>query len=161
MQEIEKHGGMAKALAASAPQSQVADTTAKRAANIAKRKDIFVGSNMYPNLKETRLEPEAVDFAARQAERAAALSQYRASANAGQKQAALDALAQGGNKVEAAIQAALAGATLGDIAQAARAQAKTGPTITPICAHRGAQAFEALREAAEAYVCLLYTSRCV
>ncbi len=151
-QEIEKQGGMVKALEAGAPQKQVADTAAKRAANIAKRKDIFVGSNMYPNLKETRLEPEAVDFAARQAERAAALSQYRASANAGQKQAALDALAQGGNKVEAAIQAALAGATLGDIAQAARASAQAGPTITPICAHRGAQAFEALREAAEAYV---------
>jgi len=151
-QEIEKQGGMVKALEAGAPQKQVADTAAKRAANIAKRKDIFVGSNMYPNLKETRLEPEAVDFAARQAERAAALSQYRASANAGQKQAALDALAQGGNKVEAAIQAALAGATLGDIAQAARASAQAGLTITPICAHRGAQAFEALREAAEAYV---------
>ena len=151
-QEIEKQGGMVKALEAGAPQKQVADTAAKRAANIAKRKDIFVGSNMYPNLKETRLEPEAVDFAARQAERAAALNQYRASANAGQKQAALDTLAQGGNKVEAAIQAALAGATLGEIAQAARADAKAGVTITPICAYRGAQAFETLREAAEAFV---------
>ncbi|CDH46608.1 methylmalonyl-CoA mutase family protein [Candidatus Contendibacter odensensis] len=151
-QEIEKQGGMVKALEAGWPQKQVADTATKRAANIAKRKDIFIGSNMYPNLKETRIEPEAVDFAARQAERAAALSQYRASANAGQKQAALDTLSQGGNKVEAAIQAALAGATLGEIAHAARADAKTGPTITPICAHRGAQAFEALREAAEAYV---------
>ncbi|NJM12320.1 MAG: methylmalonyl-CoA mutase [Synechococcaceae cyanobacterium SM1_2_3] len=151
-QDIEKQGGMVKALETGVPQKQVADTAAKRAANIAKRKDIFVGSNMYPNLKETRLEPEAVDFAARQAERAAALSQYRASANAGQKQAAMDTLAQGGNKVEAAIQAALAGATLGEIAQAARADAKAGVTITPICAYRGAQAFETLREAAEAFV---------
>ncbi len=151
-QEIEKQGGMVKALEAGWPQKQVADTAAKRAANIAKRKDIFVGSNMYPNLKETRIEPEAVDFAARQAERAAALSQFRASANAGQKQAALDTLTQGSNKVEAAIQAALAGATLGEIAKAARADAKTGPTITPIYAYRGAQAFETLREAAEAFV---------
>ena len=151
-QDIEKQGGMVKALEAGWPQKQVADTAAKRAANIAKRKDIFVGSNMYPNLKETRLEPEAVDFAARQATRATALSQYRANAYADKKQAALDALAQGGNKVEAAIQAALAGATLGEIAQAARADAKAGVTITPICAYRGAQAFETLREAAEAFV---------
>ena len=151
-QDIEKQGGMVKALEAGWPQKQVADTAAKRAANIAKRKDIFVGSNMYPNLKETRLEPEAVDFAARQATRATALSQYRANAYADKKQAALDALAQGGNKVEAAIQAALAGATLGEIAQAARADAKARVTITPICAYRGAQAFETLREAAEAFV---------
>ena len=151
-QDIEKQGGMVKALEAGWPQKQVADTAAKRAANIAKRKDIFVGSNMYPNLKETRLEPEAVDFAARQATRATALSQYRTNAYADKKQAALDALAQGGNKVEAAIQAALAGATLGEIAQAARADAKARVTITPICAYRGAQAFETLREAAEAFV---------
>ena len=78
-QEIEKQGGMAKALAAGWPQAQVADTAAKRAANIAKRKDIFVGSNMYPNLKETRLEPTPVDARAVQAERAAALKQFRAS----------------------------------------------------------------------------------
>jgi len=54
--------------------------------------------------------------------------------------------------VETAIQAALAGATLGEIAQAARANAKPGPTATAVHAHRGAQTFEALRQAAETYV---------
>ena len=150
-QEIEKQGGMAKALAAGWPQAQVADTAAKRAANIAKRKDIFVGSNMYPNLKETRLEPTPVNAQAMQAERAAALKQFRASAKAN-KPAALEALAKGGNVVDAAIQAALAGATLGEIAQAARANAKPGPTVNAVCVYRGAQAFEALRQATEAYV---------
>ncbi|MDS4070628.1 MAG: acyl-CoA mutase large subunit family protein, partial [Candidatus Competibacter sp.] len=60
-QEVEKQGGMAKALEAGWPQAQIADTAAKRAANLAKRKDIFVGTNMYPNLKETRIEPAVVD----------------------------------------------------------------------------------------------------
>ncbi|MFZ1642562.1 MAG: methylmalonyl-CoA mutase family protein [Candidatus Contendobacter sp.] len=150
-QEVEKQGGMAQALAAVWPQSQIADTAAKRAANIAKRKDIFVGTNMYPNMKETRIEPAPVDAWAVQSERAAALKQHRTSANAGQKQAALDALAKSGG-VEAAIQAALAGATLGEIAQAARTGAKAGPTLNAVHAHRGAQAFEALRQAAETYV---------
>ena len=150
-QEIEKQGGMAKALAAGWPQAQVADTAAQRAANIAKRKDIFVGSNMYPNLKETRLEPTPVDAKAVQAERAAALKQFRAAAKAN-KPAALEQVAKGGNLVDAAIQAALAGATLGEIAQAARVSAKPGPTINAVCAYRGAQAFEALRQATEAYV---------
>jgi methylmalonyl-CoA mutase len=150
-QEVEQQGGMAKALEAGWPQAQTADTAAKRAANLAKRKDIFVGTNMYPNLKETRIEPAPVDAWAVQSERAAALKQHRAGADAGQKQAALDALTQSGG-VEAAIQAAGAGATLGEIAQAARANAKAGPTIDPIRAHRGAQAFEALRQAAESYI---------
>jgi len=152
-QEIEKQGGMAQALAAGWPQSQIADTAAKRTANIAKRKDIFVGTNMYPNLKETRIEPVPVDTWAVQQERAAALNSFRAAANAEQKQTALDALAKtGANSVEVAIQAALAGATLGEIAQAVRASAKAGPTANSIHAQRGAQAFEALRQAAESYV---------
>lgn len=150
-QEVEKQGGMAKALEAGWPQAQIADTAAKRAANLAKRKDIFVGTNMYPNLKETRIEPAPVDAWAVQTERTEALKGFRATANAAGKQAALDALAQSGG-VDAAIQAALAGATLGEIAQAARANAKAGPAINPVHAHRGAQAFEALRQAAETYV---------
>ncbi|HRD65250.1 MAG TPA: methylmalonyl-CoA mutase family protein [Candidatus Competibacter sp.] len=150
-QEVEKQGGMAKALAAGWPQSQIAGTATKRAANLAKRKDIFVGTNMYPNLKEIRIEPAPVDAWAVQSERAAALKQYRAGASS-QKQSALDQLSKGGNVVETAIQAALAGATLGEIAQAARANAKPGPTATAVHAHRGAQTFEALRQAAETYV---------
>jgi methylmalonyl-CoA mutase len=152
-QDIEKQGGMTKALEAGWPQARVADTAAKRAANIAKRKDIFVGTNMYSNLKETRIEPEPVDAWAVQTERTTDLNRFRAAANASQKQAALEALTKAGpNSVDAAIQAALAGATLGDIAQAVRAGAKPGPTIHSIHAQRGAQAFEALRQAAENYV---------
>jgi methylmalonyl-CoA mutase len=149
-QEVEKQGGMAKALTAGWPQGQVADTAAKRMANIAKRKDIFVGTNMYPNLKEARLEVPQIDVKALQAERAAALSQFRAAADAGRKQAAQAQITQSGNKVDAAIQAALAGATLGEIAQAVRTGAQAGPTINAVCVQRGALPFERLREATDA-----------
>ncbi|MFZ1325634.1 MAG: methylmalonyl-CoA mutase family protein [Candidatus Contendobacter sp.] len=150
-QEVEKQGGMAKALEAGWPQNQVADTASKRAANIAKRKDIFVGTNMYPNMKETRIEPAPVDAWAVQNERKEALKAVRAKAG-GNKQAALDTLAKGGaNAVESAINAAAAGATLGEIAQAARTNAKPGPTINSIRAERGAQAFERLRQVTESF----------
>ena len=150
-QEVEKQGGMAKALEAGWPQNQVADTASKRAANIAKRKDIFVGTNMYPNMKETRIEPAPVDAWAVQNERKEALKAVRAKAS-GNKQAALDTLAKGGaNTVESAISAAAAGATLGEIAQAARTNAKPGPTINSIRAERGAQAFERLRQVTESF----------
>jgi len=151
-QDVEKQGGMTQSLQAGWPQGQIADTAAKRAANLAKRKDIFVGTNVYANAKETRLEAPAVDSQAIQAERSAALSQFRAAADAGRKQAALDQLIQSRDKVAAAIQAALSGATLGEIAQATRADAKPGPTLTPVCAQRGALPFERLREAADAYI---------
>jgi len=150
-QEVEKQGGMAKALEAGWPQNQVADTASKRAANIAKRKDIFVGTNMYPNMKESRIEPAPVDAWAVQNERKEALKAVRAKAS-GNKQAALDTLAKGGaNTVESAISAAAAGATLGEIAQAARTNAKPGPTINSIRAERGAQAFERLRQVTESF----------
>jgi methylmalonyl-CoA mutase len=150
-QEVEKQGGMAKALEAGWPQRQVADTAAQRAVNIAKRKDIFVGTNMYPNPKETWLEAPMVDATAIKTERAAALAICRAVADAGKKQAALAQLAQSGKPVDAAIQAALAGATLGEIARAARTSAQPGPTINPICAQRGTVPFERLRAAANAF----------
>ncbi|MDQ5910258.1 MAG: methylmalonyl-CoA mutase [Pseudomonadota bacterium] len=150
-QEVEKQGGMAKALAANWPQGQVADIAAKRMANLAKRKDIFVGTNMYPNLKEARLEAPKVDAAAMKAERMAALNQARSAAQQAQKQTALAQLVKGENGVEAAINAALAGATIGEIAQAARTNAQPGPTMNAVCAQRGALPFEKLREATDAY----------
>lgn len=151
-QEVEKLGGMAKALEVGWPQNQVADMASKRAANIAKRKDIFVGTNMYPNLKETRIEPAPVDAWAVQNERSEALKAARAKANGSQKQTALEALAKGGpNTVDSAIAAAAAGATLGEIAQAFRSSARPGPTVSPIHAQRGAQAFETLRQVTESF----------
>lgn len=151
-QEVEKQGGMLKALQAGWPQTQVAQTAAQRAANIAKRKDIFVGANMYPNLKETPLQAAPVDHAALQAERVAALNKVRSSANQAQKQAALAQLVKGENVVEAAINAAAAGATLGEIAQAARTHAQAGLQVQALVAQRGALAFEKLRHATDAYL---------
>ncbi len=149
-QAVEKQGGMAQALAAGQPQRQVAETAAARAANIAKRKDVFVGTNMYPNIKETRLAATPVNSAALKAERATVLSAVRASADIAARQAALGQLGSTAS-VAAAIAAAAAGATLGEIARALRGSAQPGPTINAICAQRGARPFEQLREAAEAY----------
>ena len=151
-QQVEQQGGMYKSLQAGLPQTQVAEVAAQRAANLARRKDIFVGTNMYANLKEKPLEVPPVDAQALQQERAAALARYRATADTGQRQAALDALANAGDgMIDAAIQAASSGATLGEIARTLRAGDETGPTIQPVCIQRGAVPFERLREAAEAY----------
>ncbi len=138
-QQMEQQGGLYKALQAGLPQTQVAEIAGQRAANLARRKDVFVGANMYANLKEKPLEVPPVDAQALQRERAAALTRYRATADAGQRQAALEALAKAGDGIiDAAIQAAAKGATLGEIARTLRAGDGAGPTIQPVCIQRGA-----------------------
>lgn len=152
-QEVEKQGGMFSALQTGWPQSQVATIAAQRIANLSRRKDIFVGVNMYANIQEKPLEVARLDAQALQRDRAAQLARYRAAADGGKRQAALEALGQAGdNVVEAAITAARGGATLGEIARALRAGDAAGMTVTPVCIQRGARPFEQLREAADAWV---------
>ncbi len=152
-QDIERQGGMFKALVAGFPQEQVAQVASQRAQNIAIRKDVFVGTNMYANLKEKPLEGRAVDRAARAADRAAQVNQYRATANDRERQAALANLSPDNpDLVETAVAAILAGATLGDVAHTIRSQDSTTPQVTPVHIHRGAEPFEALRAAADQYM---------
>lgn len=151
-QDVEKQGGMRKALQVGFPQEQVAQVAAQRAASLARRKDILVGTNMYPNLKEQPLEVTRVDRLALQRERAAQLESYRAALDADWHKGALERLAaDGAGLLEAAIQAAGGGATVGELTAALRGQDSAGPALTPIAIQRGAQPFEALRAAAEAY----------
>ncbi len=152
-QDVERQGGMFKALMAGSPQEQVAQVASQRAKNIAVRKDVFVGTNMYANLKEKPLEKRTIDYTALAAERAAQVSQYRAAAHAGERQAALARLSPDSpDLIETAVAAILAGATLGDITQTIRTQnSATPPQITPVRIHRGTEPFEALRTAADQY----------
>lgn len=51
-QEIESAGGMKEALAKKIPQEKVFKTKNERIKNLAFRRDVFVGVNMYPNISE-------------------------------------------------------------------------------------------------------------
>ena len=149
-QAVEKQGGLGQALQAGFPQQQITEVAAQRAANAARRRDIFVGVNMYANVKETPLAAPPADAIALQSQRIRELAPHRAAATAAD---ALKQLAQGGaNLMEAAIAAAAQGATLGELATALGTGAGVKPAAAPIPAHRGAEPFEALRKAAEAYV---------
>jgi methylmalonyl-CoA mutase len=154
-QELEAKGGMSKALKEGIPQAQIAKVAAERKTNIGHRRDIFVGTNMYPNLGETPLPPRAVDHEAVQEEQSEQLARFRALRDEKKLKAALGMLAAakktaGEELVAAAIAAAQAGATLGDIAEKLRDDAVT-PKIQAIPCERGAEIFEALRKAAEQY----------
>lgn len=149
-QRIEEQGGMAAALAAGFPQAQVASVRTERLNQIALRREVIVGANMYVNLKEQPFTARAVDHAALHAERAAALQRFRAGADA---RAALEDLARAvaaapEQALPAAIAAARAGATLGALTAALAAGGDAGSTVEPIAPHRGAEQFEALQAAA-------------
>lgn len=152
-QDVEKMGGMGQALQAGFPQTQVADVAAKRAANLARRRDVLVGVNRYANPREKPLEVSIVDRQALQKERAEHLVKYRTTFADAQSQTILASLAQGdGDILDLAIQAAANGATLGDIAGALRSNDKSRPTIKPVCLHRVAEPFERLRHNMESFV---------
>lgn len=142
-QEIEGQGGMAAALAAGLPQAQVAAVRSERFSQVALRRELFIGSTMFANLKEQPPSARPADPAAVQAARGAEIAGRRAAS----------APAQGATAADVALltSAALAGATLGQMSAARWADGGAGPTVAPIPAHRGAEQFEELRAAADAF----------
>ena len=137
-QEIEKQGGMAKALESGFCQNAVAAVAKKRSAALAKRKDVIIGTNMHPNLAEPPLAVKLPDLAAIAGERKKALSKAKtAKADLGKMDA---------GAVDRAVAAAADGATLGAIAQGCGFGAGS-EKVQPLFIHRAAQSFEALRSA--------------
>lgn len=153
-QQVEQIGGLTPALAAGLPQEQVQQTAAARAKNLASRKDVLVGTNRYSNLLETPPESRRPDLAALHRERSATISAYRTSLDNEQNTRVLALLnnvleAADAAVLETAIEAALAGATLGELSRTLRHGDETKATVTPLVPHRAAAPFEALRDFAE------------
>jgi len=153
-QAIEKEDGIFEALENGIPQQQITEVAEKRAKDAATRKAIFVGTNMYANINDNPLKTiTREDALALQAQRARELVAYRETVNTSACQASLDKLASAepANVMEAAIEAASQGATLGEIGKTLAAEDAFDTIMKPIRIYRGAEAYEALREAAKAY----------
>ncbi len=156
-QEIERQGGMAAALESGFVQSSVAAVADRRAAALAKRRDVLVGVNQFANPAEKPRPPAPPADETIYAERAAQLAAHRANRDADACAAALQqvsrAMAAAPERVvEAAVAAAEAGATLGEMTAALRRNQETigvalGPAVTPLPRGRAAEPFEALRAA--------------
>jgi methylmalonyl-CoA mutase len=155
-QEIEKRGGLAAAMRQGFPQEEVAKTRAARLKAVAQRRDTLVGVNQYANVKEEPLPAAPAvppDF---HRQRARQIEDYRSGAEETQSTTILERLnriVNGGEEgvVEAAIEAALAGATLGEITRALRANDTPETGWQPVPLVRAAEAFEKLRQAMRAH----------
>ncbi len=130
-QSIEQQGGMLACLENGSVQQQVEAVCQAKFQNIRRRKDKIVGSNMYPDLKGRKLQIKPRDSAP------------VTTAESGHP---FDA----GNLLEQAIDAAIHGATLCQIAGRLPCQASL-LKITTLSPHRAAEEYEALRDASTAF----------
>jgi len=121
--EIEKLGGMVKAIESGIPKMRIEEAAARAQAKIDSGVQIIVGTNRYRLEKESPLETLEVDNTAVRESQIRRLRQLRAERNEAECQAALDAITDcvktgRGNLLELAVEAASKRASLGEISYA-------------------------------------------
>jgi methylmalonyl-CoA mutase len=155
-QEIEGRGGMIRAANEGWVAGQIRTVEAARERNLATRKQAVTGVSEHPNVSEqpvTRPKPDRVKL---RAEASARLVAWRrdhpcdAALPALARVAADPARAQGA-LTEAAVKAAEAGATLGQISAALAGDKGSPAHALPLALHPYAAAYEELRDASDQY----------
>ncbi|KAA3612065.1 MAG: methylmalonyl-CoA mutase [Calditrichaeota bacterium] len=141
-QKIEADGGMFAALEKNVPQSETAATAAARWNNLAMRKDKSVGTNVYANMTEEKLQKRPIDLKKFSAGRSKYLSDWR--------KKSVSVAGGSSEKMAELIEAVLSGATIGSLSRA-RHEKSSGISILPLEIHRTAEPFEKLRLAMEKY----------
>ena len=161
IEEVDEMGGMTKAVASGMPKLRIEETAARRQADIDRGTDVIVGVNKYRLEKEEDLDIRDIDNAKVLAGQVAALKRIRD----GRDQAACDAALaeltrrakEGGNLLEAAVEAARARATVGEISMAMedafgrhRAEVKTLAGVYG-AAYEGDEGFAAIQKSVEQF----------
>jgi methylmalonyl-CoA mutase len=121
IQEVEKLGGMAKAIETGMPKLRIEEVAARRQARIDKGKDVIVGVNKYQTDEQPNLEILEVSAGIRD-EQISRLKEIRASRNKAAVTQALNAVtncaASDGNLLKASIDAVRLRATVGEVTDA-------------------------------------------
>ncbi len=119
MDEVEKLGGMAKAIALGLPKQRIEEAAAKTQARIDTGSQVVVGVNKYRPENDVAPEVLKVDNSAVRAAQLEKLKRLRAERDESKTQAALDALTDGAksgaNLLDLAVKAARAKASVGEI----------------------------------------------
>jgi methylmalonyl-CoA mutase len=123
IEEVEGLGGMTKAIVAGMPKLRIEEAATRRQARVDSGEDVIVGVNKYPPPQAVDLEVRDIDNSAvreSQVRRLAAIRSRRDAAAAQQALDSLRAIAKSGqgNLLAAAIDAARARCTVGEISQA-------------------------------------------
>ncbi|WP_372602715.1 methylmalonyl-CoA mutase, partial [Actibacterium sp.] len=122
IEEVEEMGGMTKAVASGMPKLRIEETAARRQAMIDRGEEVIVGVNKYRKEKEDPIDILDVDNVAVRESQIARLEKMRSERDEAACQAALDELTrrakEGGNLLEAAVEAARTRASVGEISMA-------------------------------------------
>jgi methylmalonyl-CoA mutase len=123
IEEVEKLGGMAKAIETGIPKMRIEEAAARKQARIDGGKDIIVGVNRYQVQDNTKVEILDVDNTKVRAQQLGRLKKLKGERDPAQVQHALDALTEAartgkGNLLELAIKAAEVRCSLGEISSA-------------------------------------------
>ena len=124
IKEIEEMGGMTKAIETGMPKLRIEESAAKRQALIDKGEFVIVGVNKYeiPEEEDEKVDVLDIDNTAVREKQIAKLKKIKSERNSERVQKALDRITEvsknGGNLLEAAVDAARLRATLGEISYA-------------------------------------------
>jgi methylmalonyl-CoA mutase len=123
VEEVEKLGGMTKAIEAGMPKLRIEETAARRQARIDRGEDIVVGVNKFKLTEEPEIDTREIDNSAVRESQIARLKRIRATRNADKVRGTLDALTHAaqtgqGNLLALAVEAARARASVGEISDA-------------------------------------------
>ena len=126
IQEVEKLGGMAKAIETGIPKMRIEEAAARKQARIDSGNDTIVGINRYRLEKEDPIDILAVDNTAVREAQIKRLKELRANRDEAKVRSALTAITEcvktkKGNLLELAVEAAKARASLGEISDACEA----------------------------------------
>ncbi|MGY6632369.1 MAG: methylmalonyl-CoA mutase [Alkalilacustris sp.] len=159
MEEVETMGGMTKAVASGMPKLRIEETAARRQAEIDRGDQVIVGVNKYRKDKEDPIDILDIDNDKVRDSQIARLERIRASRDQAACDAALAELTrratEGGNLLEAAVEAARARASVGEISMAMesvfgrhRAEVRTLAGVYG-AAYEGDDAFAAIQKEVE------------
>lgn len=157
IEEVEEMGGMTKAVASGMPKLRIEESAATRQANIDRGTEVIVGVNKYRKDNEDPIDIRDIDNAAVRDAQIARITQTRADRDQTACDAALAEVTrrahEGGNLLEAAVEAARHRATVGEISMAMedafgrhRAEVKTLAGVYG-AAYEGDEGFAAIQNA--------------
>ncbi|MFC5736117.1 methylmalonyl-CoA mutase [Sinirhodobacter huangdaonensis] len=161
IQEVEEMGGMTKAVASGMPKLKIEETAARRQAMIDRGEEVIVGVNKYRLAKEEPIDILDIDNVKVREAQIARLTKMRATRDEAACQAALAEITrrakEGGNLLEAAVDAARARASVGEISMAMeevfgrhRAEVKTLAGVYG-AAYEGDAGFEQIQKDVEKF----------
>lgn len=153
LQEVEKQGGILEALKSETVQKDILRVFAEREEKTALRKDVIVGTNMYPNLEEKKTTATVPDLKEIHRSRVQMADAVKSGRESVPDLSSLSSLQTDVSEalMEQVIDAVLKGATLGEINKALGFKQEATLSCNPLIMQRKARQYEELRAKAEAF----------